>query len=96
MCLIIISTIIPAFNTVFNPTMRLFFFLNYRYTTRTKGPLKRSAEGFIRIVFDDVYAIFYIKANVVGTHLNFLWTIYMTTRNICSYKEEDRSTRTVI
>ena len=51
----------------------------------------------MRGIFNDAYVIlfpiFFIKAYVVGTHLNCL---EMSTNNICFYKEVDNSTQTVI
>ena len=51
----------------------------------------------MRGVFNDTYnifLIFFIKAYVVGTHLNCLDSL--STNNMCFYKEVDKSTLDII
>ena len=54
----------------------------------------------MRSVFNDadviLFFVFFIEAYVVGTHLNCLEAIQMSTHNICFYKEVDKSTLVVM
>ena len=49
-------------------------------------------RGVLNDVSATFFLVFFTKAYVTGTHLNFLDAIQMRTHNICFYKEVDAST----